>query len=532
MPINLVNEKDFNDYICDVVYRGEKADVYTAGNFKSIDYVIQNKDKIVKSMVFQWAKHRLRSYVDENPKSFLSEVEKAEGYPVWVKKALHENKKVWRFQAENVSDGFRGNLQEVCDFLYAMADAYVRKQVGKAKGSKEKYDLRLRIDYLKTTNEYNCFEKVKFLSDKWHEMLRERSAKKQLNPKQNQRLKALEGTQNVLSFNDGMSIVKLLTAEALDFESDCMGHCVGRGSYDADVLNGRIEIFSLRDEYNLPHATIKIKNGKLRQCKGRGNFTVNSKYISYIQSFVEQNGYEIISDMKNVGLIKKNGKYYNLFDLPKDEIFMIYGDLDLSDMKLKKLPNLSNVSVMGDFDCSSNCLEDLNGLPKRAKRLLCGNNHIREISSLPEGVEVVFCQNNLLSELPVFSEQIKEVFCGGNRLEKLSIQAQGLRCLEVGNNHIKQIDSLPEGLRILDCSWNELECLENLPNSLRVLRCDNNQLKGLGNLPKNLEELDCENNLIKSLENVPAGIKLRCNGNPLVNFAGQVKMLIARGIEL
>ncbi len=532
MPVNLLNERDFNDYISDVIYRGEKAETYTAGNFKSFGYVVENKDKIIKSMVYQWAKHRLRSYLDEKPEAFLQKVSWSAELPGWAKQALAEKREVWAFKPEKVSAGFRETFCEIQDFLYSMADSYVRKQLGKANGSKNKAAPRLRIDYLKSTNEYDSFEKVKFLSDKWHRMLNEKAEKKQLRPAQDLAEKAAKGTQTVLTFDNGMAISRLLTAEALDFESDCMGHCVGRGSYDTDVLNGRIEIYSLRDQLGNPHATIKIKGTKLRQCKGRGNFPVVDKYIPFIQSFVEARGYEIVNDMKNVGLIKKGERYYNLFDLPKDEDFTIYGDLDLSNMKLEKLPDLSRVSIFGSFDCSSNRLADLSGMPKRAERLLCGNNEIRSLKAVPEGVAAVSCPNNLLSELPVFPENVVELHCGGNRLEKAEVNAPGLKWLDCGNNRIKSIGRLPAGLKIFDCSWNDLEKLENLPENLLVLRCYNNRLKSLGKLPEGLQELDCENNCLKTLKGIPSGVKLKCDGNPLENLSEQMTKLISRGVEI
>lgn len=532
MPVNLLNEQDFNHYISDLIYRGEEAEAYTAGNFKSLEYVVQNKDRIIKSMIFQWAKHRLRSYLEDKPEAFLQKVVWSGELPGWAKQALAEKRDVWEFRSEKVSANFRGTISEIQDFLYSMADSYVRKQLGKSADSRGKKAPRLRIDYLKSTNEYDSFEKVKFLSDKWHLMMRRKAEKKQLRPVLNLVENADKGTQSVFEFGDGMAIRRLLTAEALDFESDYMGHCVGRGSYDTDVLNGRIEIYSLRDRYCNPHATIKIKNGKLRQCKGRGNFPVVDKYIPYIQKFVEKNGYEIVNDMKNVGLIKKNERYYNLFDLPKDEDFAIYGDLDLSDLKLEKLPDLSRVTVFGSFDCSSNKLADLKGMPKRAERLLCGNNEIRRLDAVPENVSAVSCPNNLLTELPAFPESVIELRCGGNKLERAEVEAPGLRWFDCGNNQIKSIGQLPKGLKIFDCSWNELEKLENLPEQLQVLRCYNNRLKSLDNLPDSLQELDCENNNLKSLRGIPRGVKLKCGGNPLENLSEQITSLISRGVEI
>ena len=48
--------------------------------------------------------------------------------------------------------------------------------------------------------------------------------------------------------------------------------------------------------------------------------------------------------------------------IPADKV--IKGDVDLSDMGLTKLPDLSAVTVNGNFDCSCNRLTSLVGAPK------------------------------------------------------------------------------------------------------------------------------------------------------------------------
>jgi hypothetical protein len=62
--------------------------------------------------------------------------------------------------------------------------------------------------------------------------------------------------------------------------------------------------------------------------------------------------------------IQQDGQYYNLFNLPKDKEFVIDGDLNLGSMHYRELPDLSNVIVKGDFDCSCNDITSLKGAPK------------------------------------------------------------------------------------------------------------------------------------------------------------------------
>lgn len=49
-----------------------------------------------------------------------------------------------------------------------------------------------------------------------------------------------------------------LGPQDLDYEGDSMGHCVGGQGYQNAVENGETAIYSLRDQKNVPHATIEI----------------------------------------------------------------------------------------------------------------------------------------------------------------------------------------------------------------------------------------------------------------------------------
>ena len=62
----------------------------------------------------------------------------------------------------------------------------------------------------------------------------------------------------VYEFHNGWTIQKLETPEALQFEGDEMGHCVG--GYAHQVESGRTSIYSLRDEKGMPHVTMEIEN--------------------------------------------------------------------------------------------------------------------------------------------------------------------------------------------------------------------------------------------------------------------------------
>lgn len=147
--------------------------------------------------------------------------------------------------------------------------------------------------------------------------------------------------------------------EALKFEGDTMGHCVG--GYCDDVLSGRSRIFSLRDAKGQPHVTIETqprsrvfsdlktavgddnadrllyeaeeefrRSGRMDttplaialeragvaplqdivQIKGKQNRAPVDDYLPYVQDFVKSGTWGDIGDLGNTGLVKlPDGRY-------------------------------------------------------------------------------------------------------------------------------------------------------------------------------------------------------------------------------
>ena len=150
-------------------------------------------------------------------------------------------------------------------------------------------------------------------------------------------------------------------ADALRYEGDTMGHCVG--GYCPDVLEGKSRIYSLRDKRGEPHVTVEVnpsgykdvyrglpldERGKInsavedwtssidyrpspeeiqakteqlmsqmgynqtqsiRQIKGKQNAAPKEDYLPYVQDFVRSGQWSDVGDFKNTGLIKQDGKY-------------------------------------------------------------------------------------------------------------------------------------------------------------------------------------------------------------------------------
>jgi hypothetical protein len=144
--------------------------------------------------------------------------------------------------------------------------------------------------------------------------------------------------------------------DALKYEGDTMGHCVG--GYCPDVLEGRSRIFSLRDAKGEPHVTIETQpnqhldfntwwaqqtpekqeeiNQRARrgehnmsvfeapeylaaraalpprivQIKGKGNGKPAAKYLPMVQDFVKSGKWSDVGDLHNTDLVPLgNGQY-------------------------------------------------------------------------------------------------------------------------------------------------------------------------------------------------------------------------------
>ena len=70
-------------------------------------------------------------------------------------------------------------------------------------------------------------------------------------------------------------------------EGDLLGHCVG--SYISNIAEGKCQIYFLRkkEEPDKPFYTVEWANGKVRQCRGKGNCGYNDNVASFVD-YVER----------------------------------------------------------------------------------------------------------------------------------------------------------------------------------------------------------------------------------------------------
>ena len=129
---------------------------------------------------------------------------------------------------------------------------------------------------------------------------------------------------------------RLALEDALKYEGDTMGHCVG--GYCDDVASGKSRIYSLRNKKTgEPHTTIEVAppthggmsydelrgvqgddvdeldwTPKIIQIKGKGNKAPVEKYIPYVQDFVRSGQWSDVGDLGNAGLRRVDQPIYDL----------------------------------------------------------------------------------------------------------------------------------------------------------------------------------------------------------------------------
>lgn len=79
-----------------------------------------------------------------------------------------------------------------------------------------------------------------------------------------------------VALENGYKIVKLLNENAYKYEGREMGHCV------ASYANKKTTVYSLRDQYNKPHATFEVNNQEIVQLQGKQNNAIKSVYAIYV----------------------------------------------------------------------------------------------------------------------------------------------------------------------------------------------------------------------------------------------------------
>lgn len=129
----------------------------------------------------------------------------------------------------------------------------------------------------------------------------------------------------VKEFDNGYSLVRLLTPTALDRESGQMQHCIGQGAYDQYLKGGEYEYLSLRDPAGKPHVTIEMGINKrtgardLKQFQGKQNQPPISKYQDILIPYLREAKVIVRDASPSLPYVTDDhGTWHSVYDLPDE----------------------------------------------------------------------------------------------------------------------------------------------------------------------------------------------------------------------
>ena len=182
----------------------------------------------------------------------------------------------------------------------------------------------------------------------------------------------------------------------------------------------------------------------------------------------------------------QDNKLYSLIRIYDN--FVIKENIDISELGLKELPDLSNLICLGNFDCSWNNLTSLKGAPKEVKGLFnCSGNNIISLEYGPKKAKIYDCSSNNLRDLQGAPEELEEFNCGGNNIISLEYGPKKAKIYDCSSNNLRDLQGAPEEVELFDCSENKLKSLIGGPKKARSYYC-RSSLKSFDGAPT-----DCDN---------------------------------------
>lgn len=172
-----------------------------------------------------------------------------------------------------------------------------------------------RLNSIRDINSYDI-TRAKAASDVWHQTMIGSGEGLIYEPTNKENVVyQFQGDDEHPDWN-GWTIHKVRSPNDLKAEGNLMNHCVG--GYARDVEQGRSQIFSLRDPYNKPHATIEITdNGNsVEQIQGNSNKEPKQEYKEMLRNWFESLPQKLIS--KKVNEDEYNDWGYNPEDFDYD----------------------------------------------------------------------------------------------------------------------------------------------------------------------------------------------------------------------
>lgn len=157
----------------------------------------------------------------------------------------------------------------------------------------------------------------------------------------------VEGEEElVYAFDDGYSIVRMLTTTSLDRESSQMQHCIGQGAYDDKLNNSRYQYLSLRDRFGKPHVTFEIIDGVVDQMQGKQNTFPETRYVDVLTPWIVKSDFDWSQKAGRIRPIKDtHGVWQDITDLPDG--FHYPRNLTIAHSGVRSLPE--NMRIDGNL---------------------------------------------------------------------------------------------------------------------------------------------------------------------------------------
>ncbi|MCS4090235.1 PcfJ domain-containing protein [Rhizobium sp. BK176] len=282
------------------------------------------------------------------------------------------------------------------------------------------------------------------------------------------------GTAPYMDLGDGWSMVRLLTADALDYESKIMQHCIGNGAYDDQLTDPTKLFLSMRDPAGRPHVTIALSSGVYEQISGKQNAFPAPRYVKRLASFFRAVGELSYLDGTHGVVADIHGCVHPLADLP--EMLEVSGSLWLDGEMPKEKFRLPKVVRAGGYvsindDVFDGKLErvEAKGLEMSGTKVWAGCEFKIENTLNLRGSEIECIPDNLV--------------LGGN------LDLAGAK-----------ISELPRGLKVGGLLELEGTRIKELPDDLEVssLKITGTEIQSLGGIRK-IDQLLAAGSKLKSL---------------------------------
>lgn len=358
----------FSDAIEDIAYHKSRKHTF------EIDTIKENQDAIIREILYRYFNKNLRAFL-------AAQQSKVDGLN--KKKSTNPGRAFLYSVAEKyINNKTDKNINLVRDFLYSVAENYVDEKLRDKKHQKQ----TIYFDYLAAAGKYNDFQNVLDMAAKWRRKNRRDTRREKHEIRLSQR-----GTYKLMDLIGDYYIVHLGSQAAFDYESRALKHHK-QIHYDDDIYNG-FAWYSIRKGHK-PILTLEQTRGNEIRCYGYDG-PYDKELRDAIRKFMRARDLTIPNNTcdKLLGYIKSHGVVYDIFNLPDN--LVLNDSLELNNMALGQIPNMSTVTINGDFSVRKNKLPTLVGAPYRVGGNFdaCGNK-LTSLLKIPRVGGQIYLYNN------------------------------------------------------------------------------------------------------------------------------------------